>query len=108
MLAQRHPAAELSRLQLELARDAIPTLRVLQNHEMFAEPGTVLLERADLDGPSCATARRKERVAVGYRPGGDLLNQGPRPRGHGSDREGHPPAAVQEQEPSDRPAEHEL
>ena len=63
------------RVRLELARDAIAALRVIEDDEVLGEPRAVLVEAADLDRAAGAAARRQEAMAVGQRAGLDVLHQ---------------------------------
>ena len=65
-------------------------------------------KRAHLDGAAGAPARREEPMAVGDGPRRDVLHARARRDGQARDRERHDAAAVEEQQPPDRPAEDEL
>ena len=75
MLLQVHAPAEPPRVRLELARDAIAALGVLEHDEVLGQPRLVFVEAADLDRPAGATARRQKAVPVGQRAGLDVLDQ---------------------------------
>ncbi len=108
VLFEGHAAAEAPRMPFEIPCDPVAALRVFQHDEVFLEARLVLVEAAHLDGASGTPARGQEPMAVGERSGMDLLYQRTRGvwrPGHG---ERHDAPAVQEQEPPNRPPEHEL
>ena len=74
MLLELHAAAEPPRVHLELARDAIAALGVIEDDEVLGQPRLVLLEAADLDRAAGAAARREEAMAVGQRARLDVLH----------------------------------
>ena len=108
MVLQRHAAAEPPRVPLELARDAIAPLRVVEDDEVLLETRLVLVEAADLDRAAGPAAGRQEAMAVGQRARLDVLHLRTGGIRRAADRERHDAAAVEEQQPADRPAEHEL
>ena len=95
-------------MPFELARDPIAALGVVEDDEVLLEARLVLVEAAHLDRSAGAAARGQESVAVGQRARLDLLHQRAGGVGRAADGEGHHPSAVEEQQPADRPAEHEL
>ena len=80
MLLQRHPAVEAPGVALEIARDAIAALRVLEDDEVLLEAQLVFVEAADLDRAAGPAAGRQEAVAVGQRARRDFLHQRTRRR----------------------------
>ena len=108
MLLQRHPPAEAPGVPLEIARDAIAPLRVLEDDEVLLEARLVFVEAADLDRAAGPAARRQEAVAVGQRARLDVLHQRTGGVRRAADGEGDDTAAIEEQQPANRPAEHEL
>ena len=74
VLLQQHAAAEAPRVQLELARDAIAPLAVIEHDEVLGQPRLVFVEAAHLDRPAGAAARRQKAMAVGDGAGLDVLH----------------------------------
>ena len=74
VLLQVHAPAEPARVHLELARDPVAPLGVLEDDEVLGQPRLVLVEAADLDRSSGAAARGEEPVAVGQRARLDVLD----------------------------------
>ena len=95
-------------LRVELAGDLVVALAALEDHEVLEQPRAVLVERPDLDGPPRASARRQEAVSIGDRARSDLLHLTRLRRRGPGDRERHDAAAIDEQNPADRPAEQQL
>ena len=108
MLLQRHPSAEAPGVPLEVARDAIAALGVLEDDEVLLEARLVFVEAADLDRAAGPAARRQEAVAVGQRARLDVLHQRTSGVRRAADGEGNDTAAIEEQQPANRPAEDEL
>ncbi len=96
------------RFGVELPRDLVVTLAAFEDDEVFEQPRAILVERANLDGSSCAPARREEPVAVRHRAGRDVLDlsglRARRPR----NRERHDASAVGVENPADGTPEQQL
>ena len=95
-------------MPLELARDAIAALGVLEDDEVLLEARLVFVEAADLDRAAGPAARRQEAMAVGQRARLDVLHQRTGGVRRAADGEGNDTAAIEEQQPANRPAEDEL
>ena len=95
-------------LRVELACNLVVALAALEDHEVLEQPRAVFVEGPDLDGPPRASARRQEAVSVGHRARRDLLHLTRLGRRGTGDRERHDAAAIDEQNPADRPAEQQL
>ena len=74
MLLQLDAPAEPARVHLEVARDPVAALGVLEHDEVLGELRLVLVEAADLDRAAGAAARREKPVAVGQRARLDVLH----------------------------------
>ena len=109
-LARRaaHAALQPLRFRVELARDLVVALAPLENHEVLEEPRAILVERPYLDRAPRAAAGREEPVAVGDGARRHVLHLSALRRGGAADRERHHAAAIDEQNPADRPAEQQL
>jgi hypothetical protein len=108
MVFQGHAPVEPPRVSLEVARDPIAPLGVLEDDEVLLEARLVLFEAADLDRAAGPAARRQETMAVGQRARLDVLHQRAGGVRRPADGEWHDAAAIEEQQPADRAAEHEL
>ena len=102
------PAAEPAGVRVEFAGDLGVAVLAVEDDEVLAQPRPVLVERADLDRPPRAAARREEAVAVGDGPRTDVLDDPALGGLETADHEGHDAPAVEEQDPADRPSEQQL
>ena len=96
------------RLRVELARDLVVALAALEDDEVLEQPRAVLVERPHLDRAAGAAAGRQEPVAVGDGAGRHVLHLPGLRRRRARDRERHDAAAVDEEQPANRPPEQQL
>ena len=75
---------------------------------MLGQPRAVVVEGPDLDRAAGASARRQEAMPVGDRAGRHVLHQRARSVRRAADGERHDAAAVEKQQPADRPSEQQL
>ena len=68
-------AAEPARVRFELAPDLLLALAAVEDDEVLEQPLLVVVERLDLDRAARPAAGRLEAVAVGVRPGADVLHR---------------------------------
>ena len=101
-------AAQAAGVRLQLARNPVAALRVIEHDEVLGQPGAVLVEAPHLDRAPGAAAGREKAMAVGERGRFDVEHQRAGGAGRASDRERHDAAAIEEQQPADRPAEQQL
>ena len=104
----RHAATAPARLAIELAVDPVLPLAALEDHEVLREPLAIVVEPLDLDRAAGAAARGQEAMTEGHRAGANLLNERPLRARRAIDRERHDPAAVEKQDPANRPSERQL
>ena len=108
MILQVHAPAEPVRVHLEIARNPVAPISVLQNHEVLGQLRLVLVEAADLDRTSRAAARRQKPVPVGQRTGRHVLDLRSGRCCRSPDRERDDAAAVEEEQPANGAAEEQL
>ena len=75
MILQVHATTEAARVPLQIAGDPVAAIGMIEDDEVFGEPGLILLEAAHLDRSSGAAARGEEPVPIGQRAGLDVLDQ---------------------------------
>ncbi len=105
---REHASAAPPRFDIELAGDPFLPLAALEHDEVLGEPLAVVVEPLDLDRAPGAAAGRQEAMAEGDRPRPDLLDERALRERRAIDRERHDAAAVEEQQPANRPAERQL
>ncbi len=103
-----HPAAQAPRVRVEFAGDLGVAVLTLENDEVLEQLRPVLVERPDLDRPARPARRGEEAMAVRDGRRADVQHEPALRRFEAPDGEGHHPAAEQEQNPANRPAEQQL
>ncbi len=107
-LLEQRAAADAPRLRLEVAHDPIAAIDPREHHEVLGELLAVLVETADLDGAARPAARGEKPMPVGHRARRHVLDARTRRERLARDRERHDAAAVEKEQPANRPPEHEL
>src|SRR5687768_13794111 len=111
---RRHEAADAAtqppRMRFQLAPNPRLALRAVEDDEVLEQPGLVVLEGLDLDGPARAPAGRKETMPVGLGAGPDVLHVRPRAlrKLRSANDEWHHAAAVHQHQPPDRAREQKV
>src|SRR5205085_8019822 len=100
--------AEPARVRLELAPNLRLTLAAIEDDEVLEQPRLIIVEHLDLDRPPRAAACRQEAMAVGIRSRANVLHERTLRILVPADHERHDAAAVEKNQPADRPREHEI
>ena len=100
--------AEPPRVRFELASNLRLALATIEDNEVLEQPRPIVVERLHLDGAPRPAARRQKTMAVGVRSRADVLDERALRVLGTPDDERHHSAAVQENQPPDRPREHQL
>ena len=108
MILQMHSATKAAGVTFEIAGDAVASFRMIEDNEMFGQLGLILVEAANLDRAAGAAARGQKPMAVGQRSGLDVLDLRARGAWHTADGVRHDAAAIQKQQPANRPPEQQL
>ena len=103
-----NPAAKPPRVEVELTNDLLAAFFAVEDHEVLVQPRAIVVERLHFDRATSASAGREEPMAVGDRSTSDVLHERSRGQLGAADFVRHDPAAVQEQQPANRPAERQL
>ena len=104
-----HAAAEAARRgRRARGRSARGARRARGCTKCSSRRALVVVERLDLDRAAGASARRQEAVAVGHAPDRTSCTSGAWAASRAADVERDDAAAVQEQQPANRPAERQL
>ena len=104
----RDAAASTPRFDIELAGNAIRTFIALEDHEVLGQPLAVIVEALDLDRAPGASAGGQEPMAKRDRARTHFLDERALRQRRAIQRERHDTAAVQKEDPSDRPAKRQF